>query len=114
MAERVEELFGEYAAAYARGERPQAREFLARASADADELASLIDVFLARAPAPAPDEPTVQLFEAWQTGESPLVRFRTARGLNREAVALAIVQILGLDPKKAAKVERYYGELESG
>src|SRR6266545_4373897 len=64
VAERVPELFGEYAAAYSRGERPQAREFLARAGAQVDELARLIDAFLARAPAPAPDEQAVELFEA--------------------------------------------------
>jgi hypothetical protein len=66
VAERVNELFGEYAAAYARGERPQAREFLARAGGQVDELASLIDAFLARAPVPAPDEQAVELLEAWQ------------------------------------------------
>jgi hypothetical protein len=47
VAERVAELFGEYAAAYARGERPQSREFLARAGEQVDEQASLIDTLLA-------------------------------------------------------------------
>ncbi len=114
MAERVEELFGEYAAAYARGERPQAREFLARAGARVDELASLIDVLLARAPAPALDEQAVELFEAWQAGESPLLRLQTARGLTRETVVSTLIRTLGLDPTKEAKVTRYYHELESG
>ena len=114
MPERVDELFGEYAAAYARGERPAASEFLARSGGDADELAGLIDAFLARAPAPAPDETTVALFDAWQTGESPLLRLRTAQGLKRETVVATIVRTLGLDSKKEAKVSRYYHELESG
>ena len=48
------ELFDEYAAAYARGERPQAREYLARAGPQADELAGLIDEFLQRSPAAEP------------------------------------------------------------
>src|SRR6266508_1855239 len=110
VAERVEELFGEYAAAYARGERPQAREFLARAGARVDELASLIDVLLA----PALDEQAVELFEAWQAGESPLLRLQTARGLTRETVVSTLIRTLGLDPTKEAKVTRYYHELESG
>jgi hypothetical protein len=114
VAERVEELFGEYAAAYARGERPHAREFLARAGGQVDELASLIDAFLARAPVPAPDEQAVQLFEAWQAGESPLLRLRTARGMTRDAIVAALVRTLGLDNKKKEKVKRYYHELEAG
>ena len=114
MPERVDELFAEYAAAYVRGERPAASEFLARGGVEADELAGLIDAFLARAPAPAPDEATVALFQAWQAGESPLLRLRTARGLKRETVVATIVRTLGLDAKKEAKVGRYYHELESG
>jgi hypothetical protein len=114
VPERVDELFGEYAAAYARGERPAAGEFLARAGGEADELAGLIDRFLSVAPAPIPDEATVALFGAWQTGESPLRRLRTARGVTREAVVSVLVKALGLDVKKEAKVSRYYHDLESG
>jgi hypothetical protein len=114
VPERVEELFGEYASAYARGERPQAREFLARAGGQEDELASLIDTFLEYAPAPAPDEQAVELFEAWQAGESPLLRLRTARGLTRDAVVAALVRTLGIDQRKEEKARRYYRELESG
>jgi hypothetical protein len=114
VADRVEELFNEYAAAYARGERPQAREFLARAGGQVDELAGLIDAFLARAPVPTPDEQTVELFEAWQAGESPLLRLRTERGLTRDAVVAALVRTLALDVKKVEKVRRYYDGLESG
>jgi hypothetical protein len=114
VAERVEELFDEYATAYARGERPRAREVLARAGEQSDELASLIDAFLARAPTPASDAQAVDLFEAWQAGESPLLRLRKVRGVTRDAVVGALVKTLGLDEKKKDKVRRYYHELESG
>jgi hypothetical protein len=114
VAERVDELFGEYAAAYARGERPQAQEFLARAGLHAVQLANLIDLFLARAPAPATDSQAVELFEAWRAGESPLLRLRTARGVTRDALVAALVLTLGLDIKKKEKVRRYYDELETG
>jgi hypothetical protein len=79
-----------------------------------DELARLIDAFLARAPAPALDEQAVELFEAWQAGESPLLRLRTARGVTRDAVVATLVRTLGLDAKTKDKVGRYYHELESG
>jgi hypothetical protein len=114
VPEPIDQLFAEYAAAYARVERPQAREFLARAGGRVDELADLIDAFLARVPAPAPDKQTVELFEAWQASESPLLRLRMARGLTRDAVVAALVRTLRLDEKKKEKVRRYYHELESG
>jgi hypothetical protein len=110
----VDELFAEYATAYARGERPAAGDLLARAGADAEELAALIDGFLARAPRPGADADTLALFQAWRAGESPLLRLRTARGLKREAVVGVLVRTLGLDSKQEAKVGRYYRELESG
>lgn len=114
MAEPVEELFAEYAAAYARRVRPHVHEFLARAGERRDELANLIDAFLARAPAPAPDEQAVALFEAWRAGESPLRRLRTSRGVTKDALVAVLVRALGIDEKKKEKVERYYEELESG
>jgi hypothetical protein len=114
VAERVEELFEEYATAYARGERPQAREFLARAGGEVDDLGRLIDAFLTRAPAPVPDAQAVELFEAWKAGESPLLRLRTVRGMTPDAVVAELVRTLGLDLKKKEKVKRYYHELESG
>src|ERR1051326_5154169 len=108
VSERIDELFAEYASAYARGERPQAPEYVARAGDQADELAGLIDAFLGRVPAPAADEQMVSLFEAWQANESPLLRLRIARGLSSESVAAAIVQMLGLDQKAVSKVKRDY------
>jgi hypothetical protein len=110
----VDELFGEYAAAYSRGERPQGREFLARAGEQADELARLIDSFLTRAPAPTPDEHTLELFEAWQAGESPLLRLRTAHGVTLDTVVAELVRRLGLHERKTEKLKRYYHELEAG
>jgi hypothetical protein len=114
VPERADELFVEYAEAYARGERPVAAEFLARAGEEVDDLAVLIDGFLDRAPAPVLDEQAVALFDAWQTGESPLARLRIALGLERDAVASMVIQALGLDPNRERKVARYYNELERG
>src|SRR2546430_186549 len=108
------ELFDEYAAAYSRGERPQVREYLARAGPQADELAGLIDEFLQRAPVAEPDEETMTIVGALVEGHPPLLELRVQRGLRREQVVDALVRMLGLDVKKEAKVAGYYHQLEGG
>ena len=114
MPERVDDLFSEYAVAYTRGERPVTAEFLRRAAAGTDELARLIDGFLASAPVPQPDEQTVTIFEAWRARESPLARLRVAEGLTLEGVVGALVRALHLEPQKNTKVIGYYEQLEAG
>ena len=114
MADRVFELFDEYAAAYARGERPRAEEYLERAGDDADELAQLLDGFLAATPPPPPDADTLAIVDGWVGGDTPLLELRRRRGLKRDRVVDAIIAALALDRAKRGKVERYYHELESG
>jgi hypothetical protein len=114
MPEDAFTLFDDYAARFARGEAPDLRGYLTRAGEDAGELGRLVDAFLARASPPDPDEERVALARAWVEGEPPLLELRTRRGLKRDAVVDALVQLLGLDPIKRAKVKRYYHELESG
>lgn len=114
MAEDMDLLFEDYAARYARGERPDARAYLARAGEGADELGALIERWLLAAPAPAPDEDSVALAAAWIGGQSPLLELRTRRGLKPDAVVDALVRTLGLDPAKRGKVKRYLHELETG
>ena len=114
MAEDVFRLFDEFAARFARGERPDVREYLARARGGADELARLVDRFLAAAPAPEPDDDAVAMLEAWIEGEPPLLELRRRRGLRRAAVVEALVERLGLDRAKREKVAGYYHQLETG
>ena len=114
MADEVFRLFDEYAARFARGERPDAREYLARAGEGADELAELIDGFLHAAPAPEADADARARVEAWLEGEPPLLALRTRRGVKREAVVDVLIERLGLNPEKRKKVERYYHQLETG
>jgi hypothetical protein len=110
----VVELFEEYAAAYARGDRPRAAEYLNRAGPGADELAKLIDGWLRAVPVPEPDEETTTLAEAWAAGQPPLVELRSRRGVRVDDVVDAIVASLSLDPAKRPKVKRYYQRLEQG
>jgi len=114
VAESVFELFDEYAAAYARGERPRAHVYLERAGEGADELARLLEGYVQAALVPAPDEDTIALVGAWLEGQPPLVELRARRGLRVEDVVEALVKGLGLDGAKRAKVKSYYQRLEGG
>jgi len=114
VPEQVAQLFAEYADAYARGERPRAEEYLTRAGEQADELAGLLERFVQATPAREPDAETLALTEAWLTGEPPLVGLRASRGVRVDEVVDALIERLGLDPAKRAKVNRYYQRLEQG
>jgi hypothetical protein len=110
----LDRLLDDFAARVARGERPDAGAYLARAGPDADELRELIDDFLVAAPPVAPDEETVALMQAWADGEPPLLELRRRRGRRREAVVEAILVALGIDPARRARVAGHYHRLESG
>jgi transcriptional regulator with XRE-family HTH domain len=114
LPERTFELFDEYAAAYARGERPDAGVFLERAGEEAEELARLLDGFLAGVPAPAAREEDAALLHGLVAGESPLLALRTARGITREGIVDTLIERLRLDREKREKLKGYYHQLESG
>jgi hypothetical protein len=111
---RLFELFDEYAAAYARGDRPNADNYLARAGEEREELASLLDEFLRRTPAPMPSEDDVRLLGLMLADEPPLLSLRVRRGIKVDEVVSAVIDRLGLDPAKRPKVKRYYQRLEGG
>jgi hypothetical protein len=110
----VDTLFDEYAARWARGERPDAADYLDRAGKERAELAVLIDRYLAVAPASEPDEATVRFVELYEEDEPPLLAVRVARGLRREDVVAWILKSFGLPAEKEGKVSRYWHELEVG
>jgi len=114
VAENLMTLFDDFAARFARGERPDARAYLARAGKGADELGTLIERYLERAAPPAPREDAVLMAQAWLDGQPPLLELRTRRGLKRDQVVDALMGALGLDPAKREKVKGYYHRLETG
>jgi hypothetical protein len=114
VSDRLFELFDEYAAAYARGERPSAEDFLERAGPDRAELASLLQEYLRRAPVQRPTEDDQRHLGLMLAEEPPLLSLRVERGLRVDDVVGALVDRLGLDPRKSAKVKRYYQRLEGG
>jgi hypothetical protein len=110
----VAALFDQYAAAFARGDEPDLREYLTRAGDGADELARLVEAFVAAAPAAEPSEERIALTRAWAEGQSPLLEVRTRRGVRREEVVDRILSRFGIDGAKRQKVAGYYHELEAG
>ena len=113
MSAGVDLLFDEFAASYARGEHPDAREYLERAGAERDELARLLDGFLAAAPVQAPSAETVALFESL-LATPPLLAERVRRGWRREEIVEWIRERFGIGEEKREKVARYWHELETG
>lgn len=114
MPDLLFELFDEYAAAYARGERPSAEEFLDRAGPDRERLASMLEEFLRRAPVQPPSEDDTRLLGLMLAEEPPLLALRVERRIRVDDVVAALVERLGLDPAKLGKVKRYYQRLEGG
>ena len=111
---RVFALFDEYAAAYARGERPSAEAFLERAGAERDQLARLLEEFLRRMPVPPPADDDVRHLGLLLAEDPPLIALRVERGIRVDEVVAALIERLGLDPAKRAKVKGYYQRLEGG
>lgn len=108
-------LFEEYAARRARGERPDAAAYLARAGDAAAELARLIDLHLQAAhPPEAPPPEALAVVDALLEGEPALLGLRRGRGVRVDAVAARIIGALGLGAGRLPRVKRLYQRLEAG
>jgi hypothetical protein len=112
----VDTLFDEFVARWARGERPDAADYLDRAGPARAELARMLDRYLAVAPAPEPDEATLRFAELVAAGEPPLLAARVARGLTRRDLVGRLLGSLGIgrEKEKEEKARRYWHELEVG
>jgi hypothetical protein len=114
LADDVLTLFDEYAVRWARGESPDAREYLERAGPEREALAELIDRFLVSATLGEPEPELVASFAAWAAGEPPLLELRVRRGVRREEIVTAIMGRFGLAQVKRTKVGSYVHRLETG
>ena len=114
MSERLERLLDEFAVRFRRGERPNLREYLGQAGDEAEELARLVNAFLAAAPPPPVSEEAVALSRRWVEGESPVLALRVERHLKRDEVVDALLSRLGLEPQRREKLRLRYHELETG
>ena len=110
----MDELFAEYADAFARGERPRAGEYVARAGTDADELAAMIDRFLRAAPRREATVEDSALLAGWLQNEPPILELRRRQGIKRGEVVDGLLAALGLKPASRERLAGAYHELESG
>jgi hypothetical protein len=110
----ISQLFDEWAASYARGERPDPRNYLRRSGPHREQLSLLMEQYLQAAPRPAPTDEDVELVEAWVRGDSPLAELRSRRGISRAQIVAAIVERFSLRDDQRASVKEYYHQLESG
>lgn len=110
----VDELFADYAAALARGQRPRAADYLDRAGGEAAALATMIERFLQAVPRPAATAEDSALLAAWLQHEPPLLELRRRRGLKRATVVDSLLGLLGLAASSRARLADAYHELETG
>jgi hypothetical protein len=114
MPDRVFELFDEFAAAWARGDRPSLDDYLEQAGTEAGQLARLVEEHVARGPVPEPSADGVERLEAFLEREPGLLVLRRRRGVRVDEVVAALVKTLGLDAKQRPKVKQRYLQLEGG
>lgn len=112
MSFELEALLDELVRRHARGEPLDVEGTLRRAGDRADELAPLIDAFLARAPRRGPTPASLEFVRSLD--DPPLLRARVARAVRVDDVVDAIVAECDLDPAARPKVRRYYQQLEGG
>jgi hypothetical protein len=110
----VSELFDEYAAAYAHGDRPDVATYLDRAGAEREQLGRMIDGFLQATAPPPPTEAALAALRARLSAEPPLLALRKQQAVTRDAVVDALVREQGWAVEKREKVKAYYHQLESG
>lgn len=108
----VDRLFDEFAASYARGDRPDLAGYLTRAGDRAGELARLVEVFLRVAPAPEPGDEDVAVMRARLEGEPGLLALRRTRARKVDEVVAELASRLGV--RDVTRLRRYYQRLEGG
>jgi hypothetical protein len=107
-----EQLFDELVDCWTRGEPLGVDELLVRAGPQADELATLIDRFLERAPRREPTPAALAFVRSLD--EPSLLRARQERKLKLDDLVAGLVEKLSLPERARAKVRRYYQDLELG
>lgn len=112
--DRVMQLLEEFAAARARGERPDPLAYVARAGDDGPELRGLLDELLRSSASPAPPAEAIALMEALLDDEPPLLVLRRRRGLTVDGVTDRLMASLAIDGTHRPRVRALYQRLEAG
>ena len=112
MSTELETLLDELARRHARGEPLDVEQLLTSAGDRSDELARMIETFLARAARSAPSDASLAFVRSLD--EPPMLRARVARKLRVDDLVDTIVEACGLRSESRRKVRRYYQQLEGG
>jgi hypothetical protein len=107
-------LVEEFAAARARGEEPDVREYLERAGDDAGEFGAMVSAIIAATPPPAPSAEVLATAHALLAAEPPLLALRHRRGLTVDDVADHLMSELGVTPAARPRLRALYQRLEAG
>jgi hypothetical protein len=113
----VDELFEEFVASWVRGEQPDLNRLLSRAGGERDQLARLVDEFLARAPRREPTPGSIAAVAALTArleDDPPLLAARLAARQRVRDVVVRIVAACGLPAAAEESVQSYYQRLEGG
>lgn len=110
----VGKLYDEFVASFASGGDPDVLDYFARAGDRRDELAALLDAFLAAAAPPEPSEEKVAAMQAWLAGQPPILGVRVRRELTVAAVVTGLLERLALPARSLGALRVAYHELETG
>jgi hypothetical protein len=112
--DHVMRLVEEFAAARARGGRPDIVEYLQRAGDDAGEFGRLVEALVLAAPPPPPASEVVGEMEALLGAEPPLLALRHRRGLTVDELADRLIGRLDLPAASRPRLRALYQRLEAG
>jgi hypothetical protein len=107
-------LVEEFAAARARGEEPDVREYLERAGDHAGEFGSMVSAIISATPPPAPSAEALASAHALLASEPPHLALRHRRGLTVDELADHLVGELGIAPSGRTRLRALYQRLEAG
>jgi hypothetical protein len=110
----VMRLVEEFAAARARGERPDVREYLARAGDGAGEFGALVAAIVAATPPPPPSPEARAIATALVPAEPPLLALRHRRGLTVDEVTDRLAAELEVPGVFRPRLRALYQRLEAG
>jgi hypothetical protein len=110
----VMRLVEEFAAARARGERPDVREYLDRAGDRAHEVGAMLGAIVAATSPPPPSPEAAAIAEALVANEPPLLALRHRRALTVDDVADRLMAQLAVPAAARPRLRALYQRLEAG
>jgi hypothetical protein len=112
--DRAMRLLEEFAAARARGERPDVIAYLERAGGDAERFGRLVEALWDTSPPPEPSAGSVAVMRALAEDEPPLLVLRRRLGMTLDEMAAALGDLLARPAAETPRLRALYQRLEVG